>query len=174
LTVFPSTEIERVANSTPIVDFDSRLNSLRVNRERTVVRRQSGCISVLSPVLWTCVCVCVCVCLRSRVSRSPTRSCSPSVTALQTTYGYCEEMRGHRISYRLLIAMQPVMVDVRFSYTRVSDQDNFLLIQSTRTHAHRHNQQLATSHCSASSPPASTHKQVIVCCSVRLCVKFEN
>lgn len=38
LTVFPSTEMERVANSTPIVDFDSRLNSLRVNRERTVGR----------------------------------------------------------------------------------------------------------------------------------------
>lgn len=35
LTVLPSTLMERVANSTPIVDFDSRLNSLRVNRERT-------------------------------------------------------------------------------------------------------------------------------------------
>ena len=33
LMVFPSRETERVANSTPIVDFDSRLNSLRVNRE---------------------------------------------------------------------------------------------------------------------------------------------
>jgi hypothetical protein len=35
LRVFPSTLIERVANSTPIVDFVSRLNSLRVNREST-------------------------------------------------------------------------------------------------------------------------------------------
>ena len=35
LSVFPSTVIERVANSTPIVDFVSRLNSLRVNREST-------------------------------------------------------------------------------------------------------------------------------------------
>ena len=30
----PSTAIERVANSTPIVDLDSRQNSLRVKRER--------------------------------------------------------------------------------------------------------------------------------------------
>ena len=36
LRVFPSTLIERVANSTPIVDFVSRLNSLRVNRESTL------------------------------------------------------------------------------------------------------------------------------------------
>jgi hypothetical protein len=36
LSVFPSTLIERVANSTPIVDFVSRLNSLRVNRESTL------------------------------------------------------------------------------------------------------------------------------------------
>jgi hypothetical protein len=35
LSVFPSTLIERVANSTPIVDFVSRLNSFRVNREST-------------------------------------------------------------------------------------------------------------------------------------------
>lgn len=35
LSVLPSTLIERVANSTPIVDFVSRLNSLRVNREST-------------------------------------------------------------------------------------------------------------------------------------------
>jgi len=28
--------MDLVANSTPIVDFDSRLNSLRVNRERTI------------------------------------------------------------------------------------------------------------------------------------------
>jgi hypothetical protein len=35
LSVFPSTLIERVANSTPIVDLVSRLNSLRVNREST-------------------------------------------------------------------------------------------------------------------------------------------
>lgn len=33
LTVLPSTLIERVANSTPIVDLDSRQNSLRVKRE---------------------------------------------------------------------------------------------------------------------------------------------
>jgi hypothetical protein len=38
LSVFPSTVIERVANSTPIVDFVSRLNSLRVNRESTGIR----------------------------------------------------------------------------------------------------------------------------------------
>ena len=35
-TVFPSIFSDRVANSTPIVDFDSKLNSLRVNRESTV------------------------------------------------------------------------------------------------------------------------------------------
>jgi hypothetical protein len=35
LTVFPSTLMLLVANSTPIVDLDSRLNSLRVKRERT-------------------------------------------------------------------------------------------------------------------------------------------
>ena len=35
LTVFPSTVMERVANSTPIVDFESKLNSFRVNREST-------------------------------------------------------------------------------------------------------------------------------------------
>lgn len=34
LTVLPSTAMERVANSTPMVDLDSRENSLRVNRER--------------------------------------------------------------------------------------------------------------------------------------------
>ena len=38
LTVLPSMANERVANSTPIVDFDSRLNSLRVNRESTVIQ----------------------------------------------------------------------------------------------------------------------------------------
>jgi hypothetical protein len=32
LIVFASTWIDRVANSTPMVDFESRLNSLRVNR----------------------------------------------------------------------------------------------------------------------------------------------
>ena len=32
LIVLASTWIERVANSTPIVDLESRLNSLRVNR----------------------------------------------------------------------------------------------------------------------------------------------
>ena len=35
LTVFESTLIDRVANSTPMVDLDSRLNSLRVKREST-------------------------------------------------------------------------------------------------------------------------------------------
>lgn len=35
-TVFPSTLIDRVANSTPIVDLDSRLNSLRVKRDSTM------------------------------------------------------------------------------------------------------------------------------------------
>jgi hypothetical protein len=35
LTVLSSTLIDRVANSTPMVDLDSRLNSFRVNRERT-------------------------------------------------------------------------------------------------------------------------------------------
>ena len=35
LTVFPSTLIDLVANSTPIVDFDSRLNSFLVKREST-------------------------------------------------------------------------------------------------------------------------------------------
>lgn len=35
LTVLPSTLMLRVANSTPMVDLDSRLNSLRVKRERT-------------------------------------------------------------------------------------------------------------------------------------------
>lgn len=39
-TVFPSTLMDRVANSTPMVDLDSRLNSLRVKRESTVHRRQ--------------------------------------------------------------------------------------------------------------------------------------
>lgn len=34
-TVLSSTLIDLVANSTPIVDFDSRLNSFRVNREST-------------------------------------------------------------------------------------------------------------------------------------------
>jgi hypothetical protein len=42
LTVFPSTLILRVANSTPIVDFESRLNSLRVKRDSTDAVR---CIS---------------------------------------------------------------------------------------------------------------------------------
>ena len=32
LMVFASTWIDRVANSTPMVDFESRLNSFRVNR----------------------------------------------------------------------------------------------------------------------------------------------
>jgi hypothetical protein len=35
LTVFPSTVVERVANSTPIVDFESKLNSFLVKREST-------------------------------------------------------------------------------------------------------------------------------------------
>ena len=35
-TVLVSMLSDRVANSTPIVDLDSRLNSLRVNRESTV------------------------------------------------------------------------------------------------------------------------------------------
>lgn len=34
-TTFPSTFIVRVANSTPMVDLESRLNSFRVNREST-------------------------------------------------------------------------------------------------------------------------------------------
>ena len=38
LIVLASTEMERVANSTPMVDLDSRLNSLRVKRESTVRR----------------------------------------------------------------------------------------------------------------------------------------
>jgi hypothetical protein len=45
LIVFCSTEMLLVANSTPIVDLLSRLNSLRVNRERTggrVEQRQTG------------------------------------------------------------------------------------------------------------------------------------
>ena len=45
LTVLPSTLMLLVANSTPIVDLDSRLNSLRVKRERT-----GWC--QLSVVLW--------------------------------------------------------------------------------------------------------------------------
>ena len=40
LTVLPSIASERVANSTPIVDLDSWLNSLRVNRERTICPRK--------------------------------------------------------------------------------------------------------------------------------------
>ena len=39
-TVFPSTLIDLVANSTPIVDLDSRLNSFLVKRERTAVGRR--------------------------------------------------------------------------------------------------------------------------------------
>ena len=35
LTVLPSTLMDRVANSTPIVDFESKLNSFRVKREST-------------------------------------------------------------------------------------------------------------------------------------------
>ena len=42
MTVLPSTLMERVANSTPIVDFESKLNSFRVNRESTVGVRQHG------------------------------------------------------------------------------------------------------------------------------------
>jgi hypothetical protein len=38
-TVFPSTLIDLVANSTPIVDLDSRLNSFLVKRERTAMKR---------------------------------------------------------------------------------------------------------------------------------------
>lgn len=34
LMVLPSTWMLLVANSTPIVDFDSRLNSFRVNRDK--------------------------------------------------------------------------------------------------------------------------------------------
>ena len=37
----PSTLIDRVANSTPMVDFVSRLNSLRVNRESTAEQPES-------------------------------------------------------------------------------------------------------------------------------------
>ena len=37
--VLPSTLIDRVANSTPIVDFVSKLNSLRVKRESTEQRK---------------------------------------------------------------------------------------------------------------------------------------
>ena len=33
MTVLPSIVMDRVANSTPIVDLESRRNSLRVNRE---------------------------------------------------------------------------------------------------------------------------------------------
>ena len=40
-TVLPSTLMDRVANSTPMVDFDSRLNSFLVNRERTNAKRVS-------------------------------------------------------------------------------------------------------------------------------------
>jgi hypothetical protein len=38
LTVLLSTLMLRVANSTPIVDLDSRLNSFLVNRESTMVK----------------------------------------------------------------------------------------------------------------------------------------
>lgn len=41
LTVFWSTEMDLVANSTPMVDLDSRLNSFRVKRDRTEGGRQS-------------------------------------------------------------------------------------------------------------------------------------
>lgn len=44
LIIFPSTWIPRVANSTPMVDLDSRLNSLRVNRESKLLC--VGCLSV--------------------------------------------------------------------------------------------------------------------------------
>lgn len=39
LTVFPSTWMDRVANSTPMVDLLSRLNSFRVKRESTARTR---------------------------------------------------------------------------------------------------------------------------------------
>lgn len=48
LMFFPSMFSDLVANSTPIVDFDSRLNSFRVNRESTVYGRQIGQIASLS------------------------------------------------------------------------------------------------------------------------------
>ncbi len=35
LIIFPSISLVRVANSTPIIDFESKLNSFRVNRDRT-------------------------------------------------------------------------------------------------------------------------------------------
>lgn len=50
LTVLPSTLMERVANSTPMVDLDSRLNSLRVNRESTAPRQ-------MNPVDSACACL---------------------------------------------------------------------------------------------------------------------
>ena len=47
-----------MANSTPIVDLDSRLNSLRVNRERRL-----DLPTPESPINTTAYSVCVCVCV---------------------------------------------------------------------------------------------------------------
>ncbi len=82
LMVFPSTWMLLVANSTPIVDLDSKLNSLRVNRERRLdlPTPESPINTTMS--VWGCVsecvckgvyegvseCVCVWVCMREWVS----------------------------------------------------------------------------------------------------------
>ena len=55
LTVLPSMANERVANSTPIVDFDSRLNSLRVNRERTACYPERGGVGKRHPFSSPCM-----------------------------------------------------------------------------------------------------------------------
>ena len=61
-SILPSTVIERVANSTPMVDLVSWLNSLRVKRERTV-RNQFVVLPIIDRSPYDCYRVCQSVCM---------------------------------------------------------------------------------------------------------------
>jgi hypothetical protein len=54
LMVFSSIDSVLVANSTPMVDLESRLNSLRVNLDKTArIRRLKRILSEATKILWT-------------------------------------------------------------------------------------------------------------------------
>lgn len=107
LIVFPSTWIDRVANSTPIVDLLSKLNSLRVNRERTA---------------------------RVPDGRGSEGAGAGRGTGWVRTYGYCA--RDGAGSARSARAGE-CNGDAPLSYARVSDEDDLYPTRAGRERGER-------------------------------------
>lgn len=107
LTVFPSTWIDRVANSTPMVDLLSRLNSLRVNRESTARPH-----AMISRHVWAEFQI------APMGRRQGTRR---TVTAIKSDQGQF----GRRSQRKALIGQESAPL----SYARVTDQHNLEVAQ---------------------------------------------